>query len=195
MSLPSRIAAACAAFFLAIVVLVAAAASAVTAVATRPFAALWHAVVGDSRHLEREFSARQYVALVASAEDHAPTPAAAEAVAFAARRIGLPYIWGGTGPLGYDCSGLTQAAYAAAGIDIPRTATEQLRRGPAKSLSQLRPGDLVFYGNPVFAHHVAIYLGALDGAGVVLDAPRPGEVIRLDPLAADDLLAATSPAG
>jgi len=54
---------------------------------------------------------------------------------------------------------------------------------------------LVFYGSPTFAHHVAIYLGALDGAGVVLDAPRPGEVIRLDPLAAGDLLAATAPAG
>jgi len=194
-SLPNRIAAACAAFLLALVVLVAAAASAITAVATRPFAALWHAVVGDSQHLEREFSAQEYVALIASAEEHAPTPAAAVAVAFAARKIGIPYVWGGTGPAGYDCSGLTQAAYAAAGIRIPRTATEQLRGNPVVSLSRLRPGDLVFYGSPAFAHHVAIYLGTLDGTGIVLDAPRPGEVVRLDPLAADDLLAATSPAG
>lgn len=195
MSLPSRIAAACAAFLLVLVVLVAAAASAVTAVATRPFAALWHAVVGDSQHLEHQFSAREYVALVASAEEHAPNHAAASAVAFAVRRIGIPYVWGGTGPAGYDCSGLVQAAYAAAGIGIPRTATEQMENGPAESLSRLRPGDLVFYGSPAFAHHVAIYLGTLDGRGVVLDAPRPGEKIRLDPLAASDLLAATSPAG
>lgn len=195
MSLSSRVAAVCAAFFLVLVVLVTAAASAVTAVATRPFAALWHAVVGNSQHLEREFSARQYVALIASAEAHAPTRAAAEAVAFAARQVGMPYIWGGTGPSGYDCSGLMQAAYAAAGIGIPRTATQQLKSGPAESFSRLRPGDLVFYGSPAFAHHVAIYLGALNGAGVVLDAPRPGEEIRLDPLVANDLLAATSPGG
>ncbi|MEY9904117.1 cell wall-associated NlpC family hydrolase [Catenulispora sp. MAP12-49] len=103
------------------------------------------------------------------------------------------HVWGCKGPAkgdaGYDCSGLAMAAYASAGINIPRTATDQYRHGPAVPLTSLKPGHLVFYGNSDFAHHVAIFVGA----GAILDAPKTGAAIRLDPLAADDLFAATRP--
>jgi cell wall-associated NlpC family hydrolase len=66
--------------------------------------------------------------------------------------------------------------------------------GEKVELQSLLPGDLVFYGDAAFAHHVAIYLGTIRGVPVVLDAPRPGEVVRLDPLTAGgDLFAATRP--
>ncbi|GAA1990390.1 hypothetical protein GCM10009838_61960 [Catenulispora subtropica] len=60
-------------------------------------------------------------------------------------------------------------------------------------LSSLRPGDLVFYGSDSFAHHVGIYIGSANDSGVILDAPKSGAVVRFDPLAADDLFAATRP--
>jgi cell wall-associated NlpC family hydrolase len=140
----------------------------------------------------------QYVGILADAEHSAPNPAAASAIAFAARQVGLPYVWGGNGPAkgdpGFDCSGLTQAAYASVGISIPRTATAQLQQEPTVGLSALEPGDLVFYGDPTFAHHVGIFVGTINGSGVILDAPKSGEVVGLDPLAADDLFAAARPA-
>ncbi len=147
--------------------------------------------------LDRQTGAAQYAGLLASAEQAAPNPAAASAIVFAARQLGLPYVWGGNGPskgdAGYDCSGLTMAAYASAGISIPRTATDQYRHGVSVPLSSLRPGDLVFYGNDTFAHHVGIYVGSANGSGVILDAPKNGAVVRFDTLAADDLFAATRP--
>jgi cell wall-associated NlpC family hydrolase len=89
-----------------------------------------------------------------------PTGAtAAQVVAFARAQLGQPYLWGGDGPAegGFDCSGLTRAAYAAAGIAIPRTADAQHRVGPPVPPGQpLEPGDLVFYGNPTGRiHHVS----------------------------------------
>lgn len=147
--------------------------------------------------LDHQTGVDRYAGLLASAEQAAPNPAAASAIEFAARQLGLPYVWGGNGPgkgdAGFDCSGLTMAAYASAGISIPRTATEQYRHGVSVPLSSLQPGDLVFYGNDSFAHHVGIYIGSAKGAGVILDAPKSGAVVRFDPLAADDLFAATHP--
>jgi len=173
-------------------VLVSAAAASVASAALNPLTAVWNEAV-SAPPPDRRFSPDQQVGIIAAAEQSAPNPAAASAIAFASRQLGLPYVWGGNGPAkgdaGYDCSGLTMAAYASAGIGIPRTATDQYRHGPAVSLSSLKPGDLVFYGNSDFAHHVAIFVGA----GVILDAPKTGAVIRLDPLVADDLFAATRP--
>jgi cell wall-associated NlpC family hydrolase len=126
--------------------------------------------------------------LLAAAVRHAPSIAARIALDYASAQIGRPYVWGGDGPdrtgeAGFDCSGLTQSAYQAAGIEIPRTATAQFSTGRKIDRNALLPGDLVFYGNPGgFLHHVAIYVGE----GRILDAPRPGEQIRLDPLAAPD---------
>ncbi|WP_194924166.1 C40 family peptidase [Catenulispora pinisilvae] len=123
-----------------------------------------------------------------SAARSAPSSAARLAVEYAGAQLGRPYVWGGNGPdrsdgNGFDCSGLTQSAYQAAGIAIPRTATEQFHTGRAVDAPDLRAGDLVFYGDPNgFLHHVAIYLGR----GIIIDAPHPGAVVRFDPVAGAD---------
>jgi len=195
MTTPARAAAALATLFCFLVILIAAAASAVTAAVTSPLNSLWHVVAGDPADTATTWSSTDYVGVIAAAEQDAPTPAAAKAIAFAAAQIGKPYVWGGTGNPGYDCSGLTQAAYRSAGVDIPRVATAQYMAGPKVELRSLLPGDLVFYGSPQFAHHVAIYLGAIRGESVVLNAPAPHETVRLDPLMAGDLFAASRPAG
>jgi peptidoglycan DL-endopeptidase CwlO len=90
------------------------------------------------------------------------------AVAFAFAQLGKPYVWGATGPDAYDCSGLAQAAWAAAGVSIPRDTYGQAGAGyPAVPQGNLQPGDLVFFAGD---SHVAIYVGG----GNVIDAPQPG---------------------
>jgi len=101
---------------------------------------------------------------------------AAAAVAFAQAQIGKPYIFGATGPGGYDCSGLTQAAWKAAGVSIPRTATAQMQGLPAVPGSSAQPGDLVFfYGNSSYVDHVGLYIGN----GMVIHAPHPGSSVEI----------------
>ncbi len=87
----------------------------------------------------------------------APGPAAATAVQTALAQIGDPYVWGSSGPDGFDCSGLTQYAYAAAGISLPHSSRAQSTLGTPVSRSQLMPGDLVYFYSPV--SHVGIYVG------------------------------------
>ncbi|KUO19158.1 C40 family peptidase [Streptomyces dysideae] len=111
----------------------------------------------------------------------APTEAAAKAVAFARAQLGTPYVWGGDGPSegGFDCSGLTQAAYRAAGISIPRVAQAQYDAGPRLPKgAPLAPGDLLFFGSsPSNITHVSLYTGG----GHAIDAPRSGAVVRQGP--------------
>ena len=96
----------------------------------------------------------------------------AKALAYAKRQIGEPYIRNGDGPYGFDCSGLTMKAWAAAGVKgLPHSAHLQKRHGKKISKSNLRPGDLVFFYSPI--HHVAIYAGH----GNVIHASRPGKPI------------------
>jgi peptidoglycan DL-endopeptidase CwlO len=94
------------------------------------------------------------------------------AVRFAYNALGTPYVWAGASSSGYDCSGLTMAAWAAAGVKLPHNAAEQWSALPHISRSALQPGDLVFYLN---LGHVAIYVGN----GQVIHAPQPGEVVKL----------------
>jgi cell wall-associated NlpC family hydrolase len=104
------------------------------------------------------------------------TGRAGTAVAFAKSKIGIYYQWGGTGNPGYDCSGLTQAAWAAAGVSLGRTTYDQVTDGygVAPLLSNLQPGDLIFYsGN----EHMAIYVGN----GIVVHAPSTGYQIQYAP--------------
>ncbi|MFD3517191.1 NlpC/P60 family protein [Streptomyces sp. NPDC058657] len=122
-----------------------------------------------------------------SRASRAPSREGARALAYAARQIGKPYLWGAEGPGSFDCSGLTQQAWAAAGRSIPRTSQEQWRLLPRVPLTALRPGDLVVYFPK--ATHVAIYLGN----GQVVQAPRPGARVKVSPLAANPVLGAVRP--
>ncbi|MEU3414502.1 NlpC/P60 family protein [Streptomyces sp. NPDC006658] len=121
-----------------------------------------------------------------------PVPAAADgraAAALAAARtaLGRPYVWGANGPAGFDCSGLTQWAYAHAGIQLPRTSQEQRFAGRRVPLSQARPGDLVVYRSD--ASHVALYAGH----GQVIHAPYPGAPVRYDPVGMMPVSSVTRP--
>lgn len=104
-----------------------------------------------------------------------PTRRGERAVRFAVDQIGKPYVWGAEGPDSYDCSGLTQRAWASAGTGVPRTSQEQWAELDRVPLRQLRPGDLVVYFPE--ATHVALYLGD----GLVVHAPRPGAAVKVSP--------------
>lgn len=107
-----------------------------------------------------------------------PGEVAGKVIAFAMAQMGKPYVWGATGPDSYDCSGLTEKAYLAAGITIPRVAADQYTGGgPKLPIDQAQPGDLLFWAtdpsNPVTIHHVAIYLGNDE----LVQAPQTGETV------------------
>ncbi|MFF9338752.1 MULTISPECIES: NlpC/P60 family protein [unclassified Streptomyces] len=106
----------------------------------------------------------------------APTGRASAAVSFARAQLGKPYVWGATGPSAYDCSGLTQAAWRAAGVSLPRTTYTQINAGRRVSRSELAPGDLVFFYSGI--SHVGLYIGG----GQMIHAPRPGAPIRIAPI-------------
>ncbi|MEV5878665.1 NlpC/P60 family protein [Streptomyces sp. NPDC052101] len=97
---------------------------------------------------------------------------AEKAIAFARAQIGKPYVWGATGPDSYDCSGLTQAAWRAAGVTLPRTTYDQVNTGTTVSLADARPGDLVFFYDDI--SHVGVYIGN----GMMIHAPKPGAYVR-----------------
>jgi peptidoglycan DL-endopeptidase CwlO len=112
---------------------------------------------------------------VTSATYYGPTNTpAGKAVAFAYSKLGTWYLWGGTGPR-YDCSGLVQAAWASAGVSIPRVTYAQYAALPHIPKSQLRAGDLVFFEG---LGHVGMYVGN----GLMIDAPETGKQVRLLPL-------------
>jgi cell wall-associated NlpC family hydrolase len=121
----------------------------------------------------------------------APSAAAAAAVRFALAQIGTPYLWGGEGPGGFDCSGLVQAAYQAAGVALPRVAQQQYDAGPRLQPGEaLLAGDLVFFGAD--ARHVS-HVGIVVGAGVMVDAPHTGATVRRESFNWPDYLGATRP--
>ncbi|MFB7481660.1 NlpC/P60 family protein [Streptomyces anulatus] len=105
-----------------------------------------------------------------------PGSRAAQAIAFAHGAIGKPYVWGATGPNAFDCSGLTQAAWKAAGVSLPRTTYTQINAGARIPRSQLAPGDLVFFYSGI--SHVGLYIGG----GQMIHAPRPGAPVRIAPV-------------
>ena len=105
------------------------------------------------------------------------TSQADKAVAFEYAQIGCPYVYGGTGPcnMGFDCSGLAQAAWAAAGVAIPRDSYEQWAELPHVSVSSIEPGDLLIYNGE---GHVAMYVGN----GYIIDAPQTGMDVERIPM-------------
>ena len=117
-----------------------------------------------------------------------PERRAAAAVAFARAQLGKPYLWGGTGPAGFDCSGLVQAAWAAAGVALPRTTYSQINAGTRVARTGLLPGDLVFYHAGI--SHVGLYVGD----GRIVHAPSPGAPVRLAPVDGMPFAGAARPA-
>lgn len=108
-----------------------------------------------------------------------PPPASGKGkvvVDFALAQVGEPYLWGGNGPDAWDCSGLTKAAWEAAGVSISRSSSAQIGNGSRVSSDQLQPGDLVFYYSPI--SHVGIYIGD----GQMVHATHPGDVVSVDPV-------------
>jgi len=104
------------------------------------------------------------------------------AIDYALAQLGKPYVYGGTGPDSWDCSGLTQAAMAAAGISIPRTSEEQAAAATPVSMNALEPGDLLFWstdGTAANAYHVAIYIGN----GEYVEAANPSAGVKTDTIA------------
>ncbi|WP_329327142.1 C40 family peptidase [Streptomyces luteogriseus] len=120
--------------------------------------------------------ARDTLAAPGSASAQAPNSRAAAAVSYAYQKLGSPYVWGATGPNAFDCSGLVQAAYRAAGVSLPRTTYSQIAAGRRVSRSELLPGDLVFFYAGI--SHVGIYVGN----GRMIHAPNPSAPVRVAPL-------------
>ncbi|MFF8499996.1 C40 family peptidase [Streptomyces anulatus] len=114
---------------------------------------------------------------------------AASIVAFAKAQVGDAYVSGGTGPNAWDCSGLVQAAYRTAGIDLPRVSQSQSTFGTQVSLDNLQPGDILYWGGAGSAYHVAIYVGGGEFVGAQnsstgtvqrsLDYDRPTGAVRV----------------
>jgi cell wall-associated NlpC family hydrolase len=117
------------------------------------------------------------------------------AVDVAQQYLGVPYVWGGGSPSGFDCSGLVQYVYGRLGVDLPRTAAEQARVGqPVAGLADARPGDLLAFHDPV--DHIGIYAGN----GLMVVAPKTGDVVKVQavyetPTAIRRILPSGGPAG
>ena len=95
------------------------------------------------------------------------------------RWLGVPYVWGGASPNGFDCSGLVTYVYAKFGVVLPHGSSMQAHLGELVTLDELQPADLVFFGGPSFYHHVGIYAGA----GLFIEAPHTGDVVKVSVLA------------
>ena len=101
------------------------------------------------------------------------TPAQIGVVRDALKFLGVPYVWGGASPSGFDCSGLVLYVFARYGVSLPHFAAYQAQMGTAVSESQLEPGDLVFFGAPI--HHVVMYIAN----GLIVEAPHTGDVVKV----------------
>jgi len=157
------------------------------------------------RQLAAERAARLRAARARSHRQATPTwgevplprrGAARQAIAFAQAQLGKPYLWGGTGPDRFDCSGLTMMAYRSAGVSLPRTSRQQWYGGPhVRSMLDLEPGDLVFYAydlrGPSTIHHMGMYIGS----GLMIEAPYTGSVVRIRSINRPDYIGAVRPTG
>ena len=109
------------------------------------------------------------------------------AVDFALAQLGDPYVYGAAGPDAWDCSGLTMGAWGAAGVSLPHSSSMQYNSGTHVAISDLQPGDLVFFYSPI--SHVAIYIGG----GEIIHATHPGDVVSRDPMSYMPYAGATRP--
>ena len=100
----------------------------------------------------------------------------AQAVSIAMQYLGVPYVWGGSSPGGFDCSGLTSYVYAQLGIGLSHYTGSQWNEGTRVPADQLLPGDLVFFHSDL--HHMGMYIGN----GQMIHAPQTGDVVKISPL-------------
>lgn len=112
---------------------------------------------------------------------------AAVAVRAAMAQIGKPYVWAGSGPASFDCSGLTMSSWRQAGVVMAHSAADQYASFKHVSIDQLQPGDLVFFGHPI--HHVGMYVGN----GMMVHAPETGELVQVSPMSRGDFAGAARP--
>ena len=112
-----------------------------------------------------------------------------DAVAYAQNFLGVPYVWGGSTPSGFDCSGFTQYVYRHVGVNLSRTTYTQQNDGPRISRSQLQVGDLVFFGEYNSPHHVGIYMGN----NQYIHAPRTGDVVKISNMTRSDFIYGVRP--
>ena len=135
------------------------------------------AAVAAAPHKERASRAERTEAPpVSSAPVVANSQAAQIAVDAAMAQRGKPYVWAASGPNSFDCSGLVQYAYAAAGIDLPHSSRMQAGVGQSVSRDELQPGDLVAFYSPI--SHIGIYIGN----GQMVHAPSTGDVVKVSPI-------------
>ncbi|WP_326757063.1 bifunctional lytic transglycosylase/C40 family peptidase [Streptomyces hirsutus] len=124
-----------------------------------------------------------------------PSKQAAGAIAYAQKKLGTLYLWGGNGTADqggrFDCSGLTKAAYESVGTTLPRVANDQYNAGPHPARDELLPGDLVFFSDDLTDSRAIRHVGIYVGGGYMINAPRPGAVIRFDPIDTPDYFGAT----
>ncbi len=148
--------------------------------------------VDDYNHSGRYVETVLTLAL-AFGDDPGTSTTVAAALTFAATQLNAPYLWGGTGTGGFDCSGLVQAAYRSAGVSLPRVAQAQYEAGPVvPDGATVAPGDLLFFGTgPDAVDHVGLYVGG----GEMIDAPHTGALVRFDDADWSGLVGATRPAG
>jgi cell wall-associated NlpC family hydrolase len=133
--------------------------------------ALLRRLTAQQRAALRRQAARSAAGTTTATYTGPTTTQAGKAVAFAYAQLGKPYVWGATGPASYDCSGLVEAAWASAGVAIPRTTYEQWAALPHVPMSAIQPGDLIFFDA---IGHVAIYVGN----NMIIDAPQPGQFVE-----------------
>jgi cell wall-associated NlpC family hydrolase len=123
----------------------------------------------------------------------APNVATSAAITFAEDQLGKPYLWGGTGPAAFDCSGLVMQAYRAAGISIPRTSQDQWSWGPQVPADQVEPGDLVFFAGADGTRASPGHVGIVIGGGKMIEAFATGFPIRIAPYTGRDAVGFTRP--
>jgi cell wall-associated NlpC family hydrolase len=140
-------------------------------VATRAAQPSWPASLGGSPSL----LGTDVIPALPVGTGGAGVAAARDALGF----LGVPYVWGGSGPAGFDCSGLVQYVFARHGVRLPRVAADQARVGIPVAREALLPGDVVFFADPSgYVHHEGIYLGE----GRFVHAPHTGDVVKISSL-------------
>lgn len=154
----------------------------------------------ERRGLEAEIAALQaaeeraraasYTSWASAPSRSFPPPTRAprsEVVNIARRYLGAPYVWAADGPNSFDCSGFTMFVYRQVGVSLPHSSRAQINYGERVSMSDLAPGDLVFFGSPI--HHVGMYVGG----GNYIHAPNSGDVVKISSLSRGDFAGACRP--